>query len=317
MKRFVLVTVIIFCLGLAVDAQSVPADLKSGDIINLYSGAAPGSEEWTHSKTHIDVAGHDCLINVSTPTITAYLPDPAKATGSAMLICPGGAFCILSTELEGTMVADRLTKEGIAAFILEYRTIPIFKEDGTPATNGVEVMGNLMKLAEEGKKKVEAVKGVGNGLTSDWCRAMDVAPLAFADADKAMSIIRANAAMWNINPNKIGMIGFSAGSVVTLNQMQNHSNLSRPDFAAVIYGGWGDDLKVPEDACPVFLCSPTNDLFTTNESVKVYQYWKDAKKPAELHYFNDCEHGFGAKVTGKSVDAWIDLMLNFMKSNKF
>lgn len=317
MKKSILVATLLTIIIPQLLGQTFPAKLKTGEVINLYSGNAPGSENWKQPEDTTDIQGHKVVFNVSEPSMEVYLPENSKATGAAMLVCPGGGFAMLSIDVEGKMVAERLASEGITAFVLKYRTTQMTKEDGSRITNPIELFQSMLGLMAQAKIKVAALNGGKEGLTIDWCRVLDVTPMAFADADKAMTIIRTNTQKWGLNPDKIGIMGFSAGSVITLHQIQNHTTDSRPDFAGVIYGGWGNDFKVPEDACALFMCSPTNDIFSTEESMNVFTGYKSLKKPVDLHYFNDCDHGFGAQTTGKSVDAWLTLMLNFMKDNNF
>src|SRR5271156_5043459 len=66
--------------------------------LNLWPGAAPGSEQWRQPETVVGSAGNRRIMNVSTPTLTVYLPDPSSATGTAVIIAPGGGFVWLSID---------------------------------------------------------------------------------------------------------------------------------------------------------------------------------------------------------------------------
>ena len=93
---------------------------------------------------------------------------------------------------------------------------------------------------------------------------------------------------------------------------------SRPDFAAAIYGGWDDTFIVPDDAMPLFLCAPANDIhFTPEQSLCAYLAWRKADKPVEHHLYHEAEHGFGAIPTGHAVDGWMDAMFAFMHDVRF
>lgn len=96
--------------------QSVPK------VINIWPGAAPGSEQWTQKETTLRVGRAESIVNVTTPTLTAYLPDPANATGTAVIIASGGGFISLGTDTHE--VAEWLAGHGIAGFVLKYRTGP-------------------------------------------------------------------------------------------------------------------------------------------------------------------------------------------------
>ncbi len=92
-------------------------------VIQLYDGVAPGSGSWAYNeKEFADNARHDTLAyNISHPTLTVYPADPSVATGTAVIVCPGGGFYILSMNKEGTDVAHWLNRKGVTVFILKYR----------------------------------------------------------------------------------------------------------------------------------------------------------------------------------------------------
>jgi acetyl esterase/lipase len=107
----------IACMLLA--AISTKAQQK---VIQLYNGAAPGSEQWTYNEQVYKAGTKEALVyNVSHPTLTVYPADPSKANGTAVIVCPGGAFYILAIVHEGTDVAHWLNEKGVTVFILKYR----------------------------------------------------------------------------------------------------------------------------------------------------------------------------------------------------
>ena len=182
--------------------------------------------------------------NVTTPTLTAFLPEPATATGAAVVICPGGGFRFLSWQSEGTEVAEWLQKRGVAAFVLRYRV----KE--TPASEEEfrkEMAAFLGGLARRGRSAVgdaaegEAPKGQGTPGEASRPAIQEemrkVGALGIADGRQAVKVVRQHAAEWGIKPDRIGIMGFSAGGMVTMGVAMDHDAESRPDFAAPIYGG--------------------------------------------------------------------------------
>ena len=297
MKKMV-ITWLMAALPLMAGAQS---------LVRLYDGPAPGSEGWTHQES----LSHGIKYNVTEPCLEVFLPE--NPSGMAMLVVPGGGMMFLSYTTEGTMVAEELTKRGIAAFVLSYRTHPLFREDGLPLEGVADFYAAYQREAAKA-----AAAAMADGLeasTYTACSHVDTAPFAFADADKAMAWIRAHSAEYGIE--KIGMVGFSAGAVTTLHQAQFHNPETRPDFAGIVYGGWDGSFTVPEDPMPMFLCAPVHDVFSLEESLEPYIKWRAAGAPVEYHTFSASEHGYGASRNGKSADRWIDLMLSFMKDNSF
>src|SRR5215472_11466378 len=89
---------------------------------NIWPGVAPGSETWTQKeRVEKNTPIGTVIFNVVTPTLTVYLPEQSKATGTGIIVAPGGAFVALAIDLEGHDVARWLQSKGIAAFVLKYR----------------------------------------------------------------------------------------------------------------------------------------------------------------------------------------------------
>lgn len=224
--------------------------------------------------------------NISRPTLSVHLPDPKVATGTAVVICPGGAFHFLAYEHEGTMVARWLVERGVAAFILKYRVVP------TPGT--VEDMQRQLqaRFANRGKpsEEVERYKALG-----------------VADGQQAIRLVRENADRWKIDRRRVGIIGFSAGGYVTLGTVLQGDEASRPNFAAPIYPAPWKDLVVPENAPPLFLALTSDDAMAVGSSLPLYSAWNAARRPVELHVFAEGGHGFGMNPKNLPVDRWIDL----------
>lgn len=99
--------------------------LNAQQVIQLYSGKAPGTENWNWQE-HEKAVPFRHVYNVVNPTLTAYLPDSTIANGTSVIVCPGGAFQVQYIENEGTMIAEWLKGKGIAAFVLKYRLVHLF-----------------------------------------------------------------------------------------------------------------------------------------------------------------------------------------------
>jgi acetyl esterase/lipase len=262
-------------------------------VIPVWPGGAPGSETWDQQETEsISSWGLKVVRNVTQPTLTAYLPDPATATGQAMIICPGGGWHFLSIDMEGHDVARWLCGAGIAAFVLKYRLVR------TGDNFQAEMNENL----------------------SDWSRMgrllHDLAPLCLADAQQAIRLVRGRAGEWGIAPDRIGLMGFSAGGMVTMITALRHDAASRPDFAAPIYTAPydtpGTHAPIPADAPPLFILCAGDDEMAAPLSVALYSDWTAAHHPAELHIYAEGGHGFGMQKLGKPSDHWIELLGNWL-----
>jgi acetyl esterase/lipase len=133
-----------------------------------------------------------------------------------------------------------------------------------------------------------------------------VGMLGIADGRQAIKVIRKHAAAWGIRPDRVGIMGFSAGGMVTMGVVTGHNAESRPDFAAPIYGPGFGETKVPDDAPPLFILCASDDGLAAASSDRLYAEWKAAKRPVELHIYEKGGHGFGMTPKGLPVDRWIE-----------
>jgi len=254
-------------------------------IVPLYNGAAPGSESWTHSEKENNHNQWQTRVvyNVAKPTLTVMLPNPEIANGTAAVICPGGGFYALSIDSEGLDVARWLNAKGVACFVLKYRLVECKTSDPT-----AEIMA------------------VGSKLDATVA---PVVKLAAADGLAAIGQVRAHAKDYGVNPNRIGIIGFSAGGTVTASVAYKYSSETRPNFVAPIYLQYEWALKgtVPTDAPPMFILAASDDpLGLAPHSVALYQDWTKAGKSAELHLLSKGGHGFGMRKQNLPSDRWIE-----------
>lgn len=241
-------------------------------VVKIWPGVAPGSETWTHQERVIENTPLGTVIfNVVTPTLTAYLPERSKATGTAVIVAPGGAFVALAIDLEGTNAARWLQERGIAAFVLKYRIVEK-RQDGIPAMN------------------------------------MDTAGrYGIADGIQAIKVVRQHAAEWGLSPDRIGFLGFSAGAMVTSGTLVQQDAAARPNFAALIYGGpFGVMPAIPAKLPPVFLAWAQDDAVALDPIVRFRDALTAAAIKPEIHIFSAGGHGFGMRKQGTSSDHWID-----------
>jgi len=280
----------------------------SPEVIPLWPDGAPGSEQWSQQeqetylplpsdvpKTYLPLPFDSKIVrNIVRPTLTAYLPDPAVATGTAVVICPGGTFNFLSIELEGTEIARWLCARGIAAFVLKYRVAQTETRDEELIKQLQERFTNLMSLMELMKQ---------------------IEPLATADGQQAIKVIRQRAAEWRIARERVGILGFSSGGVVTSGAAMQYDEESRPNFAAPIYPALsGRGIAVPTDAPPLFLLAASDDPLGVGASLPLYSAWRDAGRPVELHLYAQGGHGFGMKKQGLPSDHWIERFGEWLKA---
>jgi len=275
----------VFALSMAGRAQQ--------QVIPVWPSAAPGSENWTQKEETTGLPplaeGSSLVRNVTRPTLTVFLPNPASATGTAVIVCPGGGFYFLSWESEGTEVAKWLSAHGVAAFVLKYRLLDTGPTKEDFAKSVTELFATISK---------------GGGPSESMRKVM---PLAIADGRQAMKVVRQHAPEWGLDPDRIGLMGFSAGGIVTMGVLGEHDAGSRPDFAAPIYGaGIAEGEVTPADPTPLFILCAVDDTIAAAGSVATYSKWKAAGYPVELHMYAKGGHGFGMNKKGLPTDHWIE-----------
>ncbi|HMK16792.1 MAG TPA: dienelactone hydrolase family protein [Chitinophagaceae bacterium] len=262
-------------------------------VIPLYDGPAPGSESWTWNEAENDNNGWQTKVvyNVSKPTLTVFQPSADKANGTAVIIAPGGAFHALSINSEGYDVAKWLVEKGITCFVLKYRLAHSLTTDPVAEVT-----------AKWGKKEFE-----------DDNKA--VIPLEIADGRAAIAYVRKHVAEYNLEANRIGIMGFSAGGTVTSSTLFNYTKENRPDFAAPIYPFFPTEMHgtVAKDAPPIFIVTASDDgLGLAPHSIELYNKWLSTKHDAELHMYARGNHGFGMKKQNIPTDNWIERFYDWM-----
>ncbi len=268
-------------IALALALAFLTAASAQAQVVNLWPGVAPGSEEWTWQERSVaDTPVGTVIFNVVTPTLTAYLPEPGKATGTGVIIAPGGAFVALAVDVEAVPVARWLQERGIAAFVLKYRLLEK-TQDGIPE----------MDMDEAGRYGI-------------------------ADGIQALKVVRRHAAEWGVSPDRVGFLGFSAGAMVASGALLQSDAAARPSFAALIYGGpFGRMPLIPATLPPMFLAWAQDDAVALAPVVRFHDALKSAGHKPEVHIFSRGGHGFGMKKQGTTSDHWIEIFYNWLKAS--
>ncbi len=243
--------------------------------------------------------GQPLLRNVTVPTVTPYLPEPDRRTGTGVVVVPGGGLHFLAVENEGTRVAERLTEQGIAAFVLHYRLAP------TP-------------VDEAGFAAVAHRIGTDREFVAD-ISLVQRAP-ALADGGAALRWVRRNAGTCGVDPARVGMLGFSAGAFVSLVTTLDGTAAERPSFVAPIYPAWWGEVPVPDPAPAMFLSWATDDAFgdtIVGACLRLYGAWASAGAPVEAHAYATGGHGFGMRSQGAPSDGWFDAFLRWLTACGF
>ncbi|SFE07040.1 Acetyl esterase/lipase [Chitinophaga sp. CF118] len=258
-----------------------PVMAQDSMVLHLWSNGAPGYEKL---KDEPEIAKDYYVKNIHNPSIVVYLPPKEKATGAAVIICPGGGFNLLVYNSEGVAPARFLNSIGVAAIILKYR---LFRED------------TIYSLEKEVRQ----------------------------DAYRAIRTVRSHAAAWNIDTNRVGMWGFSAGGEV-VSQVAYAPGYGdpkakdpvdrlngKPDFQILVYPGpLGIPTTVSADAPKAFLIAANDDACCSAPIVTLLEAYRQAKVPVETHIFANGNHAFnmGYRSDLQSIKAWPQLLTNWM-----
>ena len=189
---------------------------------------------------------------------------------------------------------------------------------------------NILAIEHEGTQVCDYLNSIGvTGIVLKYRvpRRDPVKPheAPLQDAQRAMGLIRKHAAEWGIKPDRIGVLGFSAGgnlSVMTALHANERTYKAdpavdldaRPNFVVPIYPAYltveKDDftlrpeIKVTKEAPPIFLVHAGDDRISSSASALLYLEYKKLGIPAEVHLYASGGHGFGMKKNGKPVNDW-------------
>lgn len=267
------------------DQMSAIATPAQPGAIELGTGKLPGAtatEAW-HSQY-----GSVFTRNVTVATLTPFLPDPARATGTAVIVAPGGGFRTLSMQNEGWDVARALAAKGVAAFVLKYRLNP------TP-----QDLATFARPASGAPMPRPSADAMMAGLEPQ-----------IADARAAFALVRKRSAEWHVNPARIGMVGFSAGAMLTMATTMRGQD-AKPAFIGDIYGPVGA-MSVPADAPPIFVALAADDPLFGNGGFGLIDSWRAAKRPVEFHLFEQGGHGFGMYPKTTTSTGWFEEFARWM-----
>ena len=280
--------------------------------VPIWPGAIPDAQpaakpEYAEAVTETKdlVAGKPWVAveQVAQPTMTVYAPK-GKNAGAAVVVFPGGGYTILAIDLEGTEVCDWLTSRGVTCVLLKYR-VP----DSGPAYHD-----------------------------DCHCNIHPKAPTALEDAQRTVGLVRFHAAEWQIDPHKIGVLGFSAGGHLVADISTHFTRRAyapvdaadkvscRPDFAVAIYPGHmrenttkefdlNPTIPVTASTPPTFLLQAENDnVDGVQQSLVYYTALKKAEVPVEMHLYAQGGHAFGLRRTKFPITGWPQLVETWLRT---
>ena len=271
-------------IPLAVFAAEIPKEIP------LWPDGAPGSEGKANQEIVVKSAGGDLSVSsIHNPSITPYLPAKEKATGTAMLVIPGGGHRVLAITHEGYNVAEWLSEHGIAAFVLKHR---LARESNSTYQIEREALADTQR----------AVRLIRSRAAEWGIDSSRIGAIGFSAGGELVNFACER---------------FDAGKPDASDPIERQP--SRPNFQAMIYPGTSWKIQPTNGYPPVFLaCSYTDRKDISEGLAEAYLRFKRAGVPAELHIYSSGGHGFGLRATNKRpVGAWITRFEEWMSDSGF
>lgn len=248
------------------------SDAPGAPVVPLWTESVPGSEGKS-GEEHIRIAdtGDHVISSVHRPSLTVYLPDPARATGAAVLVIPGGGHREIWIDHEGHNVARWLAERGIAAFILKYR---LARETGSTYT----IEGHALV---DTQRALRTIRHRAKEWKLDPAR---VGVMGFSAGGELAAL---------------ASLRFDAGITGASDEVDREG--SKPAFQALIYPGHSSIIVPTAESPPAFLACGYQDRPDISEGLaNVYLLFKKAGVPAELHIYSGAGHGFGLRPNDHS-----------------
>jgi acetyl esterase/lipase len=274
-----LLTVLMIITQQSARGQQYPVEIP------LWPGGAPGFEDRRNEPTE---ARDWWVRNIHNPSITAYLPPKEKATGAAVIICPGGGHRELVFNAEGHDPAVYLNSLGVAAFVLKYR---LARENNSPYT-----------LAEHVRQDAFRAMRLVRSRAAEWkVDPHRVGMMGFSAGGEVVSLV-----------------AYSKGDGdATAKEAVDRLN-ARPDFQILIYPGPGAVPEIlPKNAPPAFLLAANDDACCSSPVIKLVRMYHEAGIPVELHLYAKGSHAFnmGYRSSLNSIRGWPQRMADWLTDN--
>jgi endo-1,4-beta-xylanase len=270
------------CVLLASAAYATGA---RSQVVQLWPRGAPGSEGKTAEESvRLTAEGEHIVSHVHRPSITAFLPERSQATGTAVIVIPGGGHRELWMDHEGYRVGQWLSAHGIAAFVLKYR---LAREEGSTYTVEGEALADVQRAIRVAKSRA-----------AEWRIASDrIGVLGFSAGGELAALAGTR---------------YDAGRPGAEDPIDRLS--SRPAFMALMYPAIPRDMTLTRDTPPTFLMCGESDSPAISDGVAtLYLALKHAGTPVELHILTGVGHGFGIRDGNPpAVAGWTTLLYDWL-----
>ncbi len=282
--------------------------LNAQQILDLYPTSIPNSKPNSIKEKITEENGYISWINnVSKPTLTIYLPENDIATGTSVIICPGGGYSGESYLREGTLIAEAFVRKGIAAFILKYRlpsdSIMIDKAIG-PLQDAQQAIKIVRQHALEWKLDSSKIGIMG------FSAGGHLASTAGTHFTKSYIPNDENI---SLRPNFMILVYPVISMKDELTHLGSRQNLLGKSAKNEQIMEFSNELHISPDTPPTWLTHAGDDnVVIVENSIRFYQELIRNKVPAEMHLYPNGNHGFVLKLP---ADEWMKLLFDWMKKN--
>ncbi len=314
-----MICTLVVVLALSTSSGAVDNEFE----ISIWPGVAPGSgrskmkEEYSHRPiTDGTAVDRDRSVrSVTRPTLKVYLPTADKATGAAVVVCPGGGFSHLAIDQEGHDVARWLQSRGIAGAVVKYR-LPD-PDVGLYVPNGsIPDMQRAIRIVRlnAGKWNIDPKRIGVTGFSAGGYMAAAAGTLFDEGNPGADDPVR----RMSCRPDFIAPVY----PLISLElQAERYAGLAErmlgPDPGAEMIREYSLDTRVTPQSPPAFLVHAHDDGLSAEHSIRFYLALRKAKVSAELHVYSKGGHGFGMRRRGLPVSTWRERWLDWMKTEGF
>ena len=274
MRKMIITSLLILLTASVLYAQDAVTYINAPEFKGeIYLYGTPDQKDVEYEQWY-EIEGRGQFVrNVKVPTLIPYLPKARKANGAAIIIAPGGAFLHHTFGSGGYEAAEWFKKQGFATFILKYRVEDTPREEAEYQAYVAEKMAGY----------------IAGGLSGNYAPATP--DYAIEDANAAVKYIREHAQEFNVEPDKIGIVGFSAGALMAVYNAECAPEDSKADFIGSIYGQLV--LRdMPEKVPPMFAAMSSDDELSGQSGFEVIQAWQK-HGIVELHLYGQGGHNFG------------------------
>lgn len=279
--------------------------------IPLYKTIPNSIPSANKERSETDKAGIVRTYDVSQPTLTIYLPPAKKATGTGVIVVPGGGYGLLAIKHEGHDVAKALNDMGIAAFVLKYR-LPDDSIMTDPSIGPVQDAQRAIQIVRE-KAKEYGIKSNRLGILG-FSAGGHLASTAGTHFDTNYIDVSRKT---NLRPDFMVLIYPVISFTDSLMHKGSRTNLIGKNPSAEKIKTFSNDQQVTAKTPPSFLVHAKNDKGVVIQNSR--QFYAACLKhyvPAELYEFEEGGHGFGL-INPTSDVKWMDLLKIWLQKNEF